>query len=40
MCVQNNEMLRRDDNNEENDVDLGIFEPIRIEGIDIINDDY
>lgn len=39
MCVQNNEVLQRDDGIEENDVDFGIFEPLRGEEIDIINDD-
>lgn len=31
MCVQNNEMLQREDCIIENDIDFGIFEPIRNE---------
>jgi len=39
MCVENNKMLQIEDYFTENDVDFGIFEPIRNEGNNDNNND-
>lgn len=39
MCIENNEILPREDDIAQNDIDFGIYEPLRIEGNEMVDDD-
>lgn len=39
MCIENNKILPREDYIVQNNIDLGVYEPIRLEGNDIADDD-
>lgn len=39
ICIENNEILPREDDIANNDIDFGIYEPLRIDGNSVVDDD-